>query len=240
MKKTKAITFSYDDGVEQDKRLIKILDKYGLKCTFNLNSGQFGIRTAHQAAAFGITTVFRNQRIPFDEIKQVYENHEVAAHSVNHPLLPSLADEDVIFQMREDAANLEKIVGYQISGFAYPGGRGEYYNEHVKNLIKNNTRLYYGRMVTTNHSFDLQEDLLRFEPTVSHREKEMREKLAKEFLELETDTPKIYYLWGHSYELDVAEQEWCDFEHFCEMIAGRNDVFYGTNDQVFRYFGLNK
>ena len=35
----KALTFSYDDGVEQDIRLVEILDKYGMKGTFNLNSG---------------------------------------------------------------------------------------------------------------------------------------------------------------------------------------------------------
>ena len=38
----KAVTFSYDDGVTQDRRLIKIFDKYGLKATFNLNSGLLG------------------------------------------------------------------------------------------------------------------------------------------------------------------------------------------------------
>ena len=35
----KALTLSYDDGVEQDIKLIDILNRYGLKCTFNLNSG---------------------------------------------------------------------------------------------------------------------------------------------------------------------------------------------------------
>ena len=40
--KLKAVTFSYDDGVSQDVRLIALLDKYGLKATFNLNSGMFG------------------------------------------------------------------------------------------------------------------------------------------------------------------------------------------------------
>ena len=34
----KAVTFSYDDGVTQDIRLIELLNKYHLKCTFNLNS----------------------------------------------------------------------------------------------------------------------------------------------------------------------------------------------------------
>ena len=33
----KALTFSYDDGVTQDIRLIEIFNKYNLKATFNLN-----------------------------------------------------------------------------------------------------------------------------------------------------------------------------------------------------------
>lgn len=36
MKKFKAITFSFDDGVQQDKRLIDIFDRYSLKSTFNI------------------------------------------------------------------------------------------------------------------------------------------------------------------------------------------------------------
>ena len=40
--KKKAITFSYDDGVTQDIRLIELFNKYGLKCTFNINSGYLG------------------------------------------------------------------------------------------------------------------------------------------------------------------------------------------------------
>ena len=40
--KLKALTFSFDDGVLQDKKIIDILNKYNLKATFNLNSGHFG------------------------------------------------------------------------------------------------------------------------------------------------------------------------------------------------------
>lgn len=39
--KLKAVTLSYDDGVRQDKRLISIMQKYGLKGTFNINAGIF-------------------------------------------------------------------------------------------------------------------------------------------------------------------------------------------------------
>ncbi len=41
--KMKAVTFSYDDAVTQDQRLIEMFDKYGLKCTFNVNFGNLGI-----------------------------------------------------------------------------------------------------------------------------------------------------------------------------------------------------
>ena len=40
----KYVTFSFDDGVTQDKRLIELLNKYGLKATFNLNSSLFGLK----------------------------------------------------------------------------------------------------------------------------------------------------------------------------------------------------
>ena len=40
--KKRALTLSYDDGVMQDIRFIEILNKYNLKCTFNLNSELLG------------------------------------------------------------------------------------------------------------------------------------------------------------------------------------------------------
>lgn len=43
--KNKAITFSYDDGITQDIRLIEIFNKYNLKATFNLNSELLGIES---------------------------------------------------------------------------------------------------------------------------------------------------------------------------------------------------
>ena len=34
----KRLTFSYDDGVTQDRRLVPLLNRYGMKATFNINS----------------------------------------------------------------------------------------------------------------------------------------------------------------------------------------------------------
>ena len=35
--KHKAVTFSYDDGCENDARLVALLNQYGMKGTFHLN-----------------------------------------------------------------------------------------------------------------------------------------------------------------------------------------------------------
>ena len=37
--KTRVLTFSYDDGISQDMRLVQLFNLYGMKGTFNLNSG---------------------------------------------------------------------------------------------------------------------------------------------------------------------------------------------------------
>lgn len=42
MRPLKAVTFSYDDEVTQDVRLIELLNQYGLKATFNLKSERLG------------------------------------------------------------------------------------------------------------------------------------------------------------------------------------------------------
>ena len=44
--KHKILTFSYDDGTTQDIRLVELFNKYGMKATFNLNSGKLGCSNA--------------------------------------------------------------------------------------------------------------------------------------------------------------------------------------------------
>lgn len=222
----KAVTFSYDDGITQDQRLIEIFDKYGLKSTFNINSGLLG---THFSLNCDNVTVAHCKPRP-DEIKRIYENHEVAVHTLTHPMLPELSDEEIIRQVEEDRKALSEIVGYNVEGMAYPCG-GQNNNDRVAEIIKNNTGVRFVRTITSTYNFDLQDNLYRFNPTVYHREKDAMERLAEEFLRLEPTEPKIFYIWGHSYEFDI-NNEWAWFEDFCKEISGRKDIFYGTNSQV--------
>lgn len=220
--KKKAITFSYDDGVTQDERLISLFNKYGLKCTFNLNSGVLGMPGMLLREGVNVT----HNKIEPERVRAVYEGHEVATHSVTHPYLTRLSDEEVVREIEEDRIRLSELVGYDVVGHAYPMGDCD---RRVADLLRDRTGVKYARTVVSTHSFDIQTDLHLFNPTVyHHREMDEMFRLGEEFLALKTDEPKLFYIWGHAYEFDI-HNDWKRFEEFLEMISGRDDIFYGTN-----------
>ena len=225
--KMKAITLSFDDGVTQDERLIELLDRYGLKCTFNLNSECFGRP--------GRLTNSRGEQADHNKVDpaivaSLYQNHEVAVHTLTHPNLTTLPDEEIIRQVEEDRKNLSAICGYEVIGMAYPCG-GVNNNDHVAEVIRENTGVRYSRTITSTYDFERQENLYRFNPTI-HVIDSHCEAVCRAFLEAEPTEPKLLYLWGHSYEFDF-DDSWDRFEQICRLISGHEDIFYGTNREVF-------
>lgn len=69
--KHKVLTMSYDDGRQEDYRLVELFNKYGIKGTFNLNAG----------------IDWDDKRIPFSDYRSLYERHEVACHTYTHPTI---------------------------------------------------------------------------------------------------------------------------------------------------------
>ncbi len=223
----KAVTFSYDDGVTQDQRLIEIFDRYGLKCTFNLNSGLLG--KANSLIREDVTVAHVKPRAC--EIRGIYQGHEIAAHTLTHPCLCDLPDEEVVRQVEEDRLALSELAGYEVVGMAYPGG-GKNHDARVVHLIREHTKIRYARTILSNGSFDLQNDLMVFKPTVYHHESlPALFEVGRRFLETESNRPQILYVWGHAYEFDI-HNSWGQFEDFCRMISGYSDIFYGTNREV--------
>lgn len=225
--KNKAITFSFDDGVGQDKKAVEILNRYGLKATFNLNSAKFGLKFPYVMPTDG--RIIERTIITPDEAVNLYKNHELAVHTLTHADLTDLPDSCIVWQIEEDRKNLERLGGKPVQVMAYPCG---YVNEHVVEVIKNKTQIKMARTVVSTYNFDLQTDLLNFNPTIHMKEYDRMIELAKEFLELKTETPKLFYIWGHTYEFDMDDISYEKFEEFCKMISGKEDIFYGTNGEV--------
>lgn len=224
----KAVTFSYDDGVTQDIRLIELLNKYNLKCTFNLNSELLGTPNILIRENLRIS----HYKIAPSDVKYVYEGHEVAAHTLTHPFLPDLDEEQIVRQTEQDRLKLSELAGYEVVGMAYPcGGRNN--DDRVAEIIRNNTGIRYCRTITDTDSFDVQDNLYRFNPNVYHiLEQDRLFEMGRRFVELKPDKPQIFYIWGHAYEMDYAPDYWIKLEEFFKLVANRDDIFYGTNKEV--------
>jgi len=225
--KYKAVTFSYDDGVTQDIRLIELLNKYGLKSTFNLNSELL----SHKGILIRNEKRISHYKVHPDDVKYIYEGHEIAAHTLTHPNLTKQDEAEIIRQVEQDRVSLSELAGYEVSGMAYPCG-GTNNDDRVAQIIKENTGIKYARTITLSNSFDPQENLYRFNPTSFHLDFDVLMKLGQDFINLKTETPKIFYIWGHSYEMDYEPEYWIKLEEFFKLISNKDDIFYGTNKEI--------
>lgn len=224
--KKKALTFSFDDGVTQDIKLIEILNKYSLKGTFNINSSLLGLKGEVCPAGETVSHI----KVYPSQVKDIYRGHEVAVHTLTHPNLTTLDKETIVYQVEEDRKRLSELCGYEIVGMAYPCG-GVNNDDRVAEIIKNNTGVKYSRTITSTFTFDEQKNLHRFNPSVYIMQDQIDEVVDK-FLATETDKPQLLYIWGHAYELDTTRMSWKRFEALCEKLSQRADVFYGTNKEI--------
>ena len=229
--KPKAVTFSYDDGVHQDRRLIDIFNKYGLKATFNINGGL----TAPEGTVFPKGQIHR--RFTKSEIRDLYfsSGHEIACHSLKHKFMDRLSDVGMISEIVADRMCLEKLTGRIIRGFAYPYGR---YSERTEAALKA-CGILYARTATGGHSVAVPENLLKINPTCHHSD-EMLDYFINKFQtkspldESHDRNPWLLYIWGHAFEFE-SDNSWDKIEKIASDISGRDDIWYCTNDEVFGY-----
>ncbi len=223
--RVKALTFSYDDGISQDIRLIDLFQKHGLRATFNLNSGLLGEQKNHR-------------RLQAEEVRALYDRDgvEVAMHSLTHPHLEWQQRPAILHEIMEDRQRLEGLFGRPIAGFAYPYGT---YNDTVVDVLRT-CGVKYARTVINTGDFSVPQDWLRMPATCHHDDPHLFD-LADRFLAL-SDAPdmrwatrlSVFYVWGHSYEFD-ERANWQRIEEFAAKMGGHADVWYATNGEIFDY-----
>lgn len=224
--KRKALTLSYDDGTIHDRKLVRMMNQYGIKGTFNLNSGLFSHK--EQKVINGLNTDF--SRIDADEVKTLYLGHEVASHTVNHPSLPALPSNIGAEEVLRDRKNLEVLTGELVRGFAYPYGT---YNDAVENIL-NVCGIEYARTVISTENFEVPGNFLEWHPTCHHESPVLME-LAKRFCTGNEGSAKLFYLWGHSYEFSQKDN-WQLIEDFFRFVSGyAEDIWMASNIEVMDY-----
>jgi hypothetical protein len=224
--KSKAVTISYDDGVQQDMEMIALMRKYGIKGTFNLNSARFITRDHVYLEGKIWRAMVDEDVVPTYDPKIC----SVATHSLWHPTLTHASEAEIAHEILADRENLERLFGRIIKGHAIPNGP---FNETTVKVGKM-CGLLYMRSVTPSHSFEYPKCLLPLDPTCSHTDPKLTE-LTAEFLEkTPKEDPFLFYLWGHTYTME-GDNNWYLVEDFFKAVSGKEDIWYATNDEIFEY-----
>lgn len=209
----KVVTMSYDDGKAADRRLVEILNRYGVKGSFHLNSGLLG----------------EGDRIPSDEIAELYAGHEISAHTVTHPTVERSPKEQLVGEIMEDRKRLEELACYPVRGLSYPNGS---YNSLLKEMLPF-LGIEYARTIHSTGDFAMPDDFMEWHPTCHHNQNLLE--LAERFLKLYKDQYLyMFYVWGHSYEFD-QDNNWDIMEQYCQLISNKDDIWYATNIEIVDY-----
>lgn len=212
----KALTLSYDDDTRHNIRLVEILNRYGIKATFNLNFGLF----AQEPTANTLT---------LNEAKDLLGKgpHEVAVHGYQHLPLGQVSDPTGMQDLILDRAAAEEAFGPMIRGMAYANGA---YKEDTGELL-DKCGIVYSRTTHSTHTFGFPADWRYLHPTCHHKDPQLFD-LADAFLgEKIYRDAKMFYLWGHAYEFN-NDRNWDLIEAFCEKFKDQ-PVWFATNMEIY-------
>ncbi len=219
--KKKAVTFSYDDGVQADKRLIEIFNRHGMKGTFNISSALLSDAKGWHEHERGLYV----QYVDASEVTRVYEGHEIAVHTAHHYDLTALSAAELTEEVAGDKAALEALIGQDIVGMAYPYGT---FNDDVIAAVRA-AGIRYARTIRRG-DFSLPAEPLTWDHTCHHAAEDVWD-VVERFLNATPTEPMLLTIWGHSYEFDVREN-WDHIEALCEKLGGREDIAYVTNREA--------
>lgn len=229
--KAKAVTFSYDDGVPQDRRLAEIFDKYGMKCTFNFNCEKI-----------------RRENFSREQINELFlsKGHEIAVHGAHHRANGNLRTAAGIKEVLDCRIELEERCDCIVRGMAYPdsgitqmGNFGSY--EQIRNYLCELDIAYARTLGGDNDRFMLPQDFYAWMPTAHHDNSEIMEYIDR-FLQLDVSEkvyytkrfPRLFYIWGHSYEFE-RNNNWEHIEEICKKFAENDELWFATNIEICDY-----
>jgi peptidoglycan/xylan/chitin deacetylase (PgdA/CDA1 family) len=225
--KRKAATFSFDDGHTQDIRLVELMRKYGIKATFNLNSGSKEYTSTVNMGG----KIIEMSSPPQEKIPEIYEGFEIATHGRNHNFLTDLGPL-ALTEIIEDRKFFESLLSCAVCGHAYPFGA---FDEKVKDMLRC-AGIKYARTCDATMSFDLPKDYLEWNPTCHYNVPELMP-LAEKFCDTEgfIRFPQLFYVWGHSYELDQYEN-WDKLEALFKYLSDNSDlIWFASNGEIYDY-----
>jgi len=229
--KAKAVTLSYDDGCPEDLRFADTISRYGLKCTFNLNS--VALRGKKALSKEEVTRHF------------LEPGHEIALHGFFHRAEGTLRPIEGIREILDCRLELEQTYGRIIRGMAYPDSgitrmsNGASY-EKVKQYLTELDVAYARSLAGDNDGFMLPTDWHNWIPTAHHTNPLLMDWIEK-FVAMDVSSlykanqsARLFYIWGHAYEFE-RNNNWELLDRIGEKLGGKEDIWYATNMEIYDY-----
>ena len=197
----KIFILSFDDGTVWDKRFVDLLNQYGMKATFNLNSGL-------EDFVWQYEDKFPIRRQKLHETVEQYRGHEIASHTLTHPWLNTLTPPQLAREVGEDCEALKELFGLTEIGFGVPfTACGEREIRILRKYVK------YIRLSAFSDSFALPEDPYHIPIHGLYNDPDIREKIQAF---ADCGLPEaLFVMAGHSYEFEVLNH----WQYIEELLA---------------------
>ena len=190
------IRFSFDDGKNEDLKLVRLLADYDFEDV--------------------IFYIPANCELSEREIINIDRRFSVGGHTMSHALLTKINSAQALAEITECRQYLINLLGHNIQSFAYPRG---YWNKEIKNMVKEAgfseartvevLKLNYHDpfiMPTTIHCYQRKE----------YQGEDWLEIAKKWFLKAK-EKNGIYHVWAHSWELN-RDKSWKKFKELLNFI----------------------
>ena len=216
---------SFDDGTIWDRRFVELLNRYGVKCTFNLNSGLEDFVWQYEDR-------FPIRRQCLAETVAQYRGHEVASHSLHHHWLNTLTPPQLSREIGEDCKALKALFGLEEIGFGVPfTACGEREIKIIRKFVR------YIRLSAFSDSFALPEDPYHIPIHGLYNDPDIREKIAR-FAENKLED-SLFVMAGPSYEFEVLDH-WEYIEELLKYIKSFDFEIVTTMEFVNRCYPQTK
>lgn len=168
------------------------------------------------------------KRLSKDKVVSLYQGNEIASHTFTHPYMDNLSESEILYKLQSDKANLEKLFGREVRGFAVPF---DYYSDLIEKCVKQ-AGFSYARISEESHSFTPQADYFKWKATVLHTDSNLKE-LTQQFI-ISDNELALFQIVGHSYDLDI-ENMWDRIESIFIEITSQKAVLPMTTIETIEY-----
>lgn len=252
---TKTAVFNYDDCRAEDIRFIELLNRYGMKGTFNLTVNH--IYSQMKAPCYEATGKNDAESV-YNFARSIYKDHEVSNHTVNHypaglnpgeisfsssgVQMTGVSTEEEIADITGCIDFLQEKFNVTPIGLAWPSGYGTFRNDYESDLLpamqENGVR--YARGAETG-TFAMPYDWYIWNPSCHHKNALAA---SEGFISLKNKGDlKCLFIWGHTYEFDQnasdEKRNWNMIENVMKSMQTEN-IWFATNAEIYKYVEATK